>query len=72
MLRWYLRQYSCPSTYRATIDRRMRNAVTEMQYHTELIVNDVFEQALMELKSILITHQLTLQKQNLPMARGIS
>lgn len=40
----------------------MRNAVTEMQYHAELIVNDVFEQALMELKSILITHRLTLQK----------
>lgn len=49
-----------------TIARRMRDAVTEMQHHDEfdyLIVNDVFEQALTELKSILITHRLTLQKQ---------
>jgi guanylate kinase len=50
-----------------TIARRMRDAVTEMQHHAEfdyLIVNDVFDQALMELKSILITHRLTLQKQH--------
>ncbi|WP_394753181.1 guanylate kinase [Crenothrix sp.] len=49
-----------------TIARRMRDAVTEMQHHAEfdyLIVNEVFDQALLELKSILITHRLTLQKQ---------
>lgn len=49
-----------------TIARRMRDAVTEMSHHAEfdyLIVNDVFEQALLELKSILIAQRLTLQKQ---------
>jgi guanylate kinase len=50
----------------STIARRMRDAVTEMRHHDEfdyLIVNDVFEQALTELKSILICHRLTQQKQ---------
>jgi guanylate kinase len=49
-----------------TIDRRMRDAVTEMQHHDEfdyLIVNDDFEQALLALKSILISQRLTIQKQ---------
>lgn len=49
-----------------TIARRMRDAVTEMRHHAEfdyLIVNDVFEQALLELKSILLAQRLTLQKQ---------
>ncbi|SJM96216.1 guanylate kinase [Crenothrix polyspora] len=50
-----------------TIARRMRDAVTEMQHHNEfdyLIVNDVFEQALGELTSILIAQRLRLAKQH--------
>jgi guanylate kinase len=50
-----------------TIARRMQDAVTEMSHYDEfdyLIVNDVFERALLELKSILIAHRLTLQKQH--------
>lgn len=49
-----------------TIARRMRDAVTEMQHYAEfdyLIVNEVFDQALLELKSILISQRLTLTKQ---------
>jgi guanylate kinase len=48
------------------IARRMRDAVTEMRHHDEfdyLVVNDVFEQALTELKSIIIANRLTKQRQ---------
>lgn len=48
------------------IARRMRDAVTEMSHYHEfdyLVVNDVFEQALTELKSIVISHRLTRQRQ---------
>ncbi len=48
------------------IARRMRDAVTEISHYDEfdyLIVNDVFEQALTELKSILIANRLTRQRQ---------
>lgn len=44
-----------------TIDRRMRDAVTEMSHYPEfdyLIVNDNFDQALNQLKSIVIAHRL--------------
>ncbi|MDO9105766.1 MAG: guanylate kinase [Methylovulum sp.] len=52
----------------ATIERRMRDAVAEMRHYDEfdyLVVNDVFGQALMELKSILISHRLTRARQKL-------
>jgi guanylate kinase len=48
------------------IARRMRDAVTEISHYDEfdyLVVNDVFEQALTELKSILIANRLTRQRQ---------
>lgn len=48
------------------IARRMRDAVTEMSHYHEfdyLVVNDVFEQALTELKSIVISNRLTRQRQ---------
>ncbi|MBF6650539.1 guanylate kinase [Methylobacter sp. BlB1] len=48
------------------IARRMRDAVAEISHYDEfdyLIVNDVFEQALAELKSILIANRLTRQRQ---------
>jgi len=48
------------------IARRMRDAVTEISHHDEfdyLVVNDVFEQALTELKSIVIANRLTKQRQ---------
>jgi guanylate kinase len=48
------------------IARRMRDAVTEMSHYNEfdyLVVNDVFEQALTELKSIVIANRLTMQRQ---------
>jgi len=48
------------------IARRMRDAVTEMRHYDEfdyLVVNDVFEQALTELKSIIIANRLTKQRQ---------
>jgi guanylate kinase len=48
------------------IARRMRDAVTEMSHHNEfdyLLVNDVFERALTELKSIIIANRLTKQRQ---------
>jgi guanylate kinase len=48
------------------IARRMRDAVTEISHHDEfdyLVVNDVFEQALTELKSIIIANRLTKQRQ---------
>jgi guanylate kinase len=49
-----------------TIARRMRDAVTEMSHHDEfdyLVVNDVFAQALTELKSIIIANRLTRPRQ---------
>ena len=49
-----------------TIERRMRDAVAELRHYDEfdyLVVNDVFEQALTELKSIVISHRLTRAKQ---------
>ncbi|MDP2901977.1 MAG: guanylate kinase [Methylovulum sp.] len=49
-----------------TIARRMCDAVAELRHYDEfdyLVVNDVFEQALTELKSILISHRLTQAKQ---------
>lgn len=49
-----------------TIARRMRDAVTEIRHHDEfdyLVVNDVFAQALAELKSIIIANRLTRQRQ---------
>jgi guanylate kinase len=48
------------------IARRMRDAVTEISHHDEfdyLVVNDVFAQALTELKSIIIANRLTRQRQ---------
>lgn len=48
------------------IARRMRDAVTEIRHHDEfdyLVVNDVFDQALTELKSIIIANRLTKQRQ---------
>jgi guanylate kinase len=44
----------------------MRDAVTEIRHHDEfdyLVVNDVFDQALTELKSIIIANRLTKQRQ---------
>jgi len=51
-----------------TIERRMRDAVAEMRHYDEfdyLLVNDVFEEALVALKSILISHRLTRARQAL-------
>lgn len=48
------------------IARRMRDAVTEMRHHDQfdyLVVNDVFAQALTELKSIIVANRLTRQRQ---------
>lgn len=48
------------------IARRMRDAVTEISHHAEfdyLVVNDVFAEALTELKSIIIANRLTKQRQ---------
>lgn len=48
------------------IARRMRDAVTEMSHHDEfdyILVNDVFERALTELKSIIIANRLTKDRQ---------
>lgn len=48
------------------IARRMRDAVTEIRHHDEfdyLVVNDVFEHALTELKSIIIANRLTRTRQ---------
>jgi len=50
----------------ATIERRMAQAVSEMSHYVEadyLVVNDVFETALQELRSILIAGRLRLAKQ---------
>jgi guanylate kinase len=48
------------------IARRMRDAVAEIRHYEEfdyLVVNNVFEQALTELKSIIIANRLTRQRQ---------
>ncbi len=48
------------------IDRRMKDAVIEISHHQEfdyLIVNDNFEQALLELKSIILSHRLKKSRQ---------
>lgn len=50
----------------AVIARRMRDAVTEMSHYKEfdyILVNDVFEHALTELKSIIIANRLTKDRQ---------
>lgn len=49
-----------------TIARRMADAVTEMSHHDEfdyLVVNDDFNQALTELKSIIISNRLQKERQ---------
>ena len=49
-----------------TIQRRMRDAVAEMSHYHEfdyLVVNDVFEDALTELTSIILANRLTLAAQ---------
>lgn len=49
------------------ISRRMRDAILEMSHYHEfdyLIVNDVFEQALSELKSIITTYRLKKDRQH--------
>ncbi len=48
------------------IERRMRDAVNEMRHYDEfdyLVVNDDFDQALTELKSIFIANRLTQERQ---------
>jgi guanylate kinase len=50
----------------AVIARRMRDAVTEMSHYHEydyILVNDVFECALTELKSVIIANRLTQSRQ---------
>ena len=50
----------------SVIARRMRDAVKEMSHYAEfdyIVVNDVFEQALLELKSIIIANRLTQDRQ---------
>jgi guanylate kinase len=50
----------------AVIARRMRAAVSEMSHHDEyhyLVINDVFQTALDELKAILFSHRLRLPAQ---------
>lgn len=48
------------------IDRRMDDAIKEMQHYNEfdyLVVNDDFEQATIEIKSIIISHRLDKNRQ---------
>ncbi len=48
------------------INRRMQDAVNEMQHYAEfdyLIVNDDFQQALVEIKSIIIANRMKLNRQ---------
>ncbi len=55
----------------AIIARRMRDAVTEMSHYHEfdyLVVNDDFEQALNELKSILLANRLKQERQHATLA----
>lgn len=56
----------------ATIARRMRDAVNEISHHEEfdyLVVNDDFDQALTELKSIFIANRLIHQRQKCQLQR---
>ncbi|MCG6656637.1 guanylate kinase [Halomonas campisalis] len=49
----------------ATIERRMRDAVSEMSHHEEydyLVINDDFTTALRELQSLVISRRLTLSR----------
>ncbi len=49
-----------------TITRRMRDAVAEMNHYDEydyLLVNDVFDQALLQLKSIIVSERLRKNRQ---------
>ena len=49
-----------------TIARRMRDAVTEISHYPEydyLVVNDVFDEALIALKSIIIAHRMHIERQ---------
>jgi len=48
------------------IERRMQDAVTEMSHYNEfdyIIINDDFNQALAELRSIIISHRLEIKRQ---------
>jgi guanylate kinase len=50
----------------AVIDRRMRDAVSEMTHYEEydyLVINDIFQQALEELAAILLSQRLRLPEQ---------
>ena len=51
---------------KSIIHRRMRDAENEMQHYSEfdyVVINDQFEQGLSDLKSIVITHRLSLAAQ---------
>ena len=51
---------------KATIDRRMQDAVNEMSHYAEydyLVVNDDFNTALTELKSIILANRLNIHRQ---------
>jgi guanylate kinase len=53
------------------IARRMQDAVIEISHYREfdyLVVNDDFEQALQELKSIILSHRLTSSRQQLKLS----
>jgi guanylate kinase len=57
------------------IARRMRDAVTEMSHYEEfdyIVVNDVFEHALTELKSIIIANRLTKSRQQVKLKHLIA
>jgi len=52
----------------SVIARRMRDAVNEMSHYAEfdyLVVNDGFETALDELRSIIVSNRLTLRQQQI-------
>ncbi|WP_299234043.1 guanylate kinase [uncultured Halomonas sp.] len=49
----------------AVIERRMRDAVSEMSHHDEydyLVINDDFTTALAELRALVVSHRLTRQR----------
>lgn len=51
----------------AVINRRLQEAVSEMQHYAEfdyLVINDVFEQALQELQSIVLSQRLQVAQQS--------
>ena len=59
----------------AVIARRMRDAVTEMSHYKEfdyILVNDVFESALTELKSIIIANRLTNDRQQWKLSKMLA